>query len=67
MKCNKFIGQSPWENAISAELLTTNKLLQLKLPEWHCKTNLPHRRYIIPEFAFLTLILRLTEWIKGDI
>lgn len=61
MKCNKFIGQSPWENAISAELLTTNKLLQLELPEWHCKANLPHRRYMIPEFVFLTLILRPTE------
>lgn len=67
MKYNKFIGQSLWENAISAELLTMNKLLQLELPLWHCKATLPHLRYMIPEFVFLTLILRLTEWIEGDI
>ena len=41
MKCCKFIEQSPWENTISAELLTMNKLLQLEIPEWYCKAALP--------------------------
>lgn len=47
--------------AISAELLTTNELLQLGVPEWHCKATLPLSSYMIPEFVFLTLIVRLSE------